>query len=53
MPVLGGGDLFSGAAINKVTADPGRAESGGDRAFPGLALGPRLLVRDWLASWAL
>ena len=53
MPVQGAGDLFLGAAINKVTADPGRAESGGDRAFPGLALGPRPFVRDWLASRAL
>ena len=53
MPVQGAGDLFLGAAMNKVTADPGRADSGGDRAFPGLALGPRPFVRDWLASRAL
>lgn len=53
MPVQGAGDLFLGAAINKVTADPGHAESGGDRVFPRLALGPRPFVRDWLASRAL
>ena len=48
-----GRGLSSGAAINKVTADPGQAEGGGDGPFPGLTCGQRPRLRDWLASRGL